>query len=156
MKQDLQIDKIYSLSDLPKKENKGEVGMFIHKLVMLGDREKIRLGLEDRWKYNHRMFRGNHWGESSRAHSSKNLTLNLLFANIQRTAANLTAKEPVVEAIESGNDAGVDDDAGRILTAWLRKWWDDTKQPDSMVDSAQQMEVYGPTIEKAFFNDLAE
>ena len=145
----------WSLTNLPPKGEK-EVGKFFHFKVMEGDAEKTRLGLEDRWRYNHRMFRGDHWGEGMAAKKNlSHLTMNMLFANIQRTIANLTAKQPVVEAIEVGDEYNTGK-TDKVLTAWLHKWWVDTNQGDSMVDTAHQMEIYGPTIEKYIYNGIAD
>ena len=140
----------WTLSSMPPEKN-GDVGAFFAKCVKDGDEEKIRLGLEDRWKYNHKMFRGNHWDTAGISKDPKKLTMNLLFANIQRTIANLTAKKPTVEAIESSSETE-ENSKDRVLTAWLRKWWGDTKQGLSMDDTATQMELYGTTIDKYFFN----
>lgn len=141
----------WNLSTLPPKDDK-DVGPFFAKLVKDGDNEKIRLGLEDRWKYNHRMFRGDHWGNGGGL-SRKNLkkfSLNLIFANIQRTVANLTAKQPTVEAVETGGpEDGVSYD--KILTAWLHKWWSDSLQEDTIVDLAYNMELYGAGIDKYIY-----
>ncbi|MCK5849605.1 MAG: hypothetical protein KAH23_01725 [Kiritimatiellae bacterium] len=139
----------WTLSSIPEEGNP-DVGAFFAKCVKDGDDEKVRLGLEDRWKYNHKMFRGNHW-DSTGIKDPKKLTMNLLFANIQRTIANLTAKQPVVEAIEESSEKS-EHSKDRVLTAWLRKWWSDTEQGLSMDDTATQMELYGTTIDKYFFN----
>jgi hypothetical protein len=149
----------WSLSKLPPVGHE-DVGAFFHNLFLIGEADKERLGLPDRWRFNHRMFRGDHFDEGSRAtpglsrkSASKRLVLNMTFANLQRTVANLTAKEPTVEAFEVGKDVGTSQAEGELsdkdLTAWLKKWWSDTDQDDSLVDSAQGMEIYGPTIEKA-------
>lgn len=150
------MDKKWTLSNLPPEGHK-DLGEFIHLKVEGGEDEKVRLGLKDRWRYNHRMFRGDHWGETNApktqySKQTRHLTMNLLFANIQRTIANLTAKQPVVEAIETGNETeGPTTD--KILTSWLYKWWTDTDQSDSMLDSGHQMEIYGATIEKYILDD---
>lgn len=141
--------KDWSLSNLPPEGNK-DVGKFFNEKVDEGDSDKVRLGLEERWHYNHMMFRGDHWNSGGHLKfNEKHLTMNLLFANIQRTIANLTAKQPTVEAIEVG-EPGLSDKSDKVLTAWLYKWWNETNQGDSIVDSAHQMELYGPTIEKYF------
>lgn len=146
----------WSVSDMPPPGH-DDVGPFFYNLYQLGEADKERLNLPDRWRYNHRMFRGDHWGSKNGAAGpqakSTKLSMNLIFANLQRTVANLTAKQPVVEAIEVGNERGEDDSADKDLTAWLKKWWSDTDQGDALVDSANQMELYGPTIEKSILRD---
>lgn len=142
----------WSISDMPPPDNE-DVGVFFHNLYMLGESDKERLGLLDRWRYNHKMFRGDHWDDVGVKAKSTKLSMNLIFANLQRTVANLTAKQPVVEATEVGNEMGQDDSTDKDLTAWLKKWWSDTGQGDSLIDSANQMELYGPTIEKAVLRE---
>lgn len=145
------MEEKWTLSNLPPEGHK-DLGEFIHEKVEDGEDEKVRLGLKDRWRYNHRMFRGDHWDETNAPKKNvRRLTMNLLFANIQRTIANLTARQPVVEAIEVG-DSTQGPASDKILTAWLYKWWADTNQADSMLDTGHQMEIYGSTIEKYIFN----
>lgn len=132
-----------------------DVGPFFYNLYLLGEADKDRLGLPERWRYNHRMFRGDHWNTNNIGGrvSGNKIAMNLIFANIQRTVANLTAKQPVVEAVEVGNERGDSNESDQDLTAWLKKWWSDTDQGDLLVDSANQMELYGPTIEKAVMQE---
>ncbi len=145
----------WSLSDMPP-EGHDDVGAFFYNAVQLGEADKANLELPDRWRFNHRMFRGDHWGVSGakgrQRAKAQRLVLNMTFANIQRTVANLTAKQPVVEAVEVGNQRGEEDNADKDLTAWLKKWWQETEQGDSLVDAANQMEIYGPAIEKYVYS----
>lgn len=142
----------WNLSNLPPAGH-DDVGAYFYQKVKEGDDEKIRLGLEERWRYNHQMFRGDHWGDKGIPKTSlKRLTMNLMFANIQRTVANLVAKQPNVEAIEVGDETN-GPRSDKVLTAWLDKWWKDTNQADSMLDTTHEMETYGCTIEKHIMDD---
>jgi hypothetical protein len=156
--------KKWSLSNLPPEGN-AEVGKFFWDLFVASQAEKERLGLSDRWLENHRMWRG---GSTSRKMGSKHaVTANLVFSNINRTVANLTAKNPVAEVIsldggyqtdEQGNvlvDAKgqpLKDDADAKMTAKLKGWWNESEQNNSLVDSTLNMEIYGCTTEKAIYN----
>ena len=135
------------LSHLPKEKDKG-AGLFFAELVTKGDEDKELRGLTDRWYYNHQMYRGIHWGVGNIKTKIRKMVMNLTFANIQRTVANLTAKEPTVRASVSRGEAA--SDVERVMSAWCHKWWNDTDQTDTLVDSATEMEIYGTTIEKAF------
>jgi hypothetical protein len=107
--------------------------------------EKERLGLMERWKANYRLFRGNHWGEKARGNPDK-ITINLNFANIQRTVANITAKNPVAKVIDlDGNE----DNADQVLTMKMKKWWNETEQQGKLARSSLNNEIYGITTEKA-------
>ena len=107
--------------------------------------EKERLGLMERWKSNYRLLRGNHWGEKARNNPDK-ITVNLFFANVQRTVANITAKNPVAEVVDlDGNEDQVD----QVLTLKMKKWWNETEQQAKLAKSSLNNETYGITIEKA-------
>ncbi len=107
--------------------------------------EKERLGLMERWKSNYKLLRGNHWGEKARNNPDK-ITINLFFANVQRTVANITAKNPVAEVVDlDGNEDNVD----QILTLKMKKWWNETEQQARLARSSLNNETYGITIEKA-------
>lgn len=154
----------YSLSNLPP-EGSPEVGRFFWNLFKESVAEKERLGLDTRWHENHRLWRG---GSTARSMGNKNsVTANLVFSNINRTVANLTAKNPVAEVVSL--DGGyVLDDQGQVMldeqgqpqvdntdsrmTAKLKSWWSDSEQNNSLVDSCLQMETYGVTVEKAIYD----
>lgn len=110
--------------------------------------EKERLGLMERWKSSYRLFRGNHWGEKARNNPDR-LSINLTFANIQRTVANITAKNPVAQVIDLD---GKKDNVDQILTMKMKKWWNETEQQALLSRTSLNNEIYGITIEKAVWN----
>ncbi len=136
----------WSLTHTPP-EGHDDVGLFAYSLFEAAYNEKERLGLTDRWYENHRLYRGDHWNKGKRpTRNDKNkLVVNLLFANIQRTVANLTARDPVAECRSID---GVEDDADTLLSQRIRNWWNESEQGTLLTKSATQMEIYGPTIEK--------
>jgi len=128
----------------PPPENHADLGKWIWNLFEAAYSEKERLGLMDRWVSNYRLYRGNHWGEKARKDKDK-LSLNLFFANVQRTVANITAKNPVVEVVDLD---GYEDAADQVLSAKMRKWWHESEQQALLTTSCLHNEMYGITVEK--------
>lgn len=133
----------YSISN-PPPEGHTDLGKWVWNLFEAAYAEKERLGLMDRWLSNYRLYRGNHWGEQAR--NNKDLvSLNLFFANVQRTVANITAKNPVVEVVDLD---GYEDGADQVLSAKMRKWWHETEQQALLSTSCLHNETFGITVEK--------
>ncbi|HKK33611.1 MAG TPA: hypothetical protein VJ934_08635, partial [Desulfomicrobiaceae bacterium] len=112
----------WSLSNLPPEGHK-DVGGFAYSLFDAAMAERDRLCLEARWNDNHRLYRNQHFADSSLASlirkSKKRLSLNFLAANIQRTVANITARAPVAMAQSvDGADNGADDVMSEKLSQW--------------------------------------
>ena len=137
----------YTLSNPPPADHP-DLAKWVWGLFEESYSEKERLGLMDRWKSNYRLLRGNHWGEKARNNPDK-ITVNLFFANVQRTVANITAKNPVAEVVDlDGNEDQVD----QILTLKMKKWWNETEQQARLARSSLNNETYGITIEKAVWD----
>lgn len=139
----------YSLNDPPSANKIEDVGSFVWKCFVLAAEEKERLGLLERWKENYRMYRGDHWGEFKTRKNRSQVTVNLFFANILRTVANITNKNPTVEVLDMD---GINDDADKALTAKIKKWWADTEQQEQLSHSTLNNEINGITVEKAVWN----
>jgi hypothetical protein len=155
----------WSLSSLPPEGHRDVGRWFWDNCYAVSEAEKERLFLKDRWRENHRIWRG---GATVRNLRSKQaVTANLIFANVQRTVANLTAKNPSAEVVSldggylvnpdgspvvdsRGNP--IPDDADKKMTVRLKSWWNDTEQIQALVDSALNMEIYGITIEKCYYD----
>ena len=75
--------------------------------------------------------------------------VNLLFANIERTVSNITARNPTGEVVDLD---GQSDGTENVLSAQLKKWWQDTDQRTKTKASARAMEIYGPTFEKPYWD----
>ncbi|MEA1928614.1 MAG: hypothetical protein U9N73_10440, partial [Candidatus Auribacterota bacterium] len=130
--------------ETPPPQGHEDLGLWVWGLFEDSFAEKERLGLMDRWKSNYRLFRGDHWGRKG-ANNPDTISINLFFANIQRTVANITSKNPVVEVVDiDGYTDGVDE----ILTTKVRKYWHETEQQATLSTSCQNSEIYGITIEK--------
>ena len=98
----------------------------------------------DRWQDNYRLFRGDHWGRKGASNPDK-ISINLFFANVQRTVANITSKNPVVEVVDMD---GYVDGADEVLTNKVRKYWHESEQQATLSLSCQNNEIYGITVEK--------
>jgi hypothetical protein len=133
----------YTLED-PPPPGHPELGKWVWSLFEAAYSEKERLGLMDRWVSNYKLFRGNHWGDQKR--SGKDLvSVNLYFANVQRTVANITAKNPVVEVVDLD---GREDEADQVLSTKMRKYWHESEQQATLSKTCMVNEIYGITIEK--------
>ena len=139
----------YSLNDPPAKEKRDQVGDFVWKCFVLAAEEKKRLGLMERWKENYRLYRGDHWGNYKTRQNRGQVTVNLFFANVLRTVANITNKNPSVEVLDMD---GSNDNADKALTAKIKKWWADTEQQEQLAYSTLNNEINGITVEKAIWN----
>lgn len=156
----------WTLSNLPP-EGHADVGRwFWDNCYMASEDEKERLNLKERWLENYRIWRGG--SVTTKMHKKHSVSANLIHANVQRTVANLTAKNPAAEVVsldggyevdQSGNPIvdqqtgePIPDQTDKKVTVRMKDWWNTTEQINVLVDSALQMEIYGPTIEKAVFN----
>lgn len=137
----------FNLRNLPTEGHK-DVAKFAWDCVGLALAERDRLNLPERWRWNNKMVRGSHWNNTQRSDKGSKITINLIFSNKQRIVANLTARNPAAEAIPlDGNNEGVPE-----VNTYLRKWWIETSQRDSLKSSVDRMEEYGVTFEKPIFN----
>ena len=133
----------HSLENPPGPDH-SDLGLWVWALFEDAFAEKERLGLMDRWVSNYRLFRGAHWGQKG-MNKPDHMTINLYFANIQRTVANITSKNPVVEVVDMD---GYQDMADQILSAKMRKYWHETEQQGTLATTCQNNEIYGIAVEK--------
>jgi hypothetical protein len=156
----------WTLSKLPP-AGSPDVGRWVwDNCYLVSEAEKERLNLKERWRENHRIFRG---GSTHNSYRNKHtVTANLIHANIQRTVANLTAKNPSAEVvtldgafivdeygqpiIDPQTGQPVPDESSKKTTVYLKDWWNTSEQTNLLVDSALNMEIYGPTIEKSRYS----
>ena len=139
----------FSLHSPPKASDKERLGAFVWRCFTLSVEEKVRLGLMPRWKENYKLFRGDHWGTANTRKNRDKVTVNLFFANIMRTVANITAQSPIIEVEDID---GLQDQADKLVTTELKRWWFNTDQQELIAQSAMSAEIYGATFEKASWN----
>lgn len=134
----------WTLSNLPP-EGHEDVAGFANNLFEISRKEIERLRKHDDFLANYSLYRGR--AISGALNKARGLTpVNLYFANIERTVANITAREPIGEVVDL--DGRSDDGAEGMLSSKLRKWWKETNQQTKIRTSARTMEIYGITVEK--------
>lgn len=142
----------FSLATLPPAGH-GEAGTFFYTLFEASLMERRRLELEERWMENHRLYRADHHGPNRRRvvykNRKKKQTINLLFANIIRTVANITARNPVAEVVSTD---GIEDGTDILVSQKIKNWWNDAEQSISLAKSALNNEIYGITTEKGVYD----
>lgn len=135
----------WSLTRLPP-EGDADVGEFFHSLYEIAKAEQDRLKIRERALENHALYRGKHHKDGKKQAFTP---VNLFFANVERTVSNITANNPQAEVIDLD---GFKDFGEEIVTARLKNWWKETKQRRKHKDSARQMEIYGYTPEKPWWD----
>lgn len=149
------MSKDWSLSNPPPKGHP-DVAMFANNLFEISRVELERIGKHDDLLANYSLYRGKTVGGAGGIlGKSQGVTpVNLYFANIERTVANITSREPVGEVVDlDGTD---EDGAEDILSSKLRKWWKETNQQTKIRSSARLMEIYGITLEKPAWCKILE
>lgn len=147
----MMIDRKWNLNNIPPIGHP-DVAEFALQLFEIARAEKERLGKPEEFHENYAMYRGRPLesvvtsARKGYSQQTTNITpVNLLFANINRTVANITARESAGEVVDLD---GIKDDVEIALSSQLKKWWQETHQQEKTQDAALQMEIYGPTIEK--------
>lgn len=142
------IDEKWSLENLPPKNN-SEVAEFCHNLFEIAKKEKERLKKNEDFLSNYSLYRGK--SQTGNLKTKTSSPVNLYFSNVERTVANITARQPTGEVVDMD---GSQDDAENILSVVLKKWWKNTDQQQKTRASARGMEIYGITPEKPFWDKL--
>jgi len=135
------LDDQWTLENLPPKGH-ADVADFAFNLFEIAKREKERLNKNEDFMANYSLYRGK---TPSGERIKSKTPVNLYFSNIERTVANITARNPTGEVVDLD---GVGDNAEKTLSAWLLKWWKNTGQREKTTTSARGMEIYGLTVEK--------
>jgi hypothetical protein len=147
------MDERWNLQRIPPKGHK-DTAEFAAMLYDVAKKEKERLGKPEDFLRNYALYRGKRHQQTTgrmgfNPVQSALSSVNLYFANVERTVSNITAKNPAGEVVDMD---GVGDGSDQILTMELKKWWKDTKQHEKTRASARQMEIYGITIEKPTYD----
>jgi len=137
----------WTLSNLPP-EGHVDVSDFFYMIYETALGEQERLKIRERLLDNHAMFRGKF---DTKLRKRKVFTpINLFFANVERTVANITANNPTAEVIDMD---GIKDSGEELMGARVKQWWKQTGQRSKLKESADNMEIYGYTVEKVWWND---
>jgi len=135
---DTDYSKDWGLLNLPPKDHQ-DVGKFFNTLFEIAKTEKERLQVAKRMLANYALYRGQH-GDVGSTVKKVFTPVNFYFANIERTVSNITAKDPTAEVIDMD---GIGDEAEKVLSSRLKKWWKDTDQRGKTKKTARGMEIYG-------------
>lgn len=141
--------KKHNLANLPQKGNP-EVPSFFGNIYENCLAERDRLGMLQRWMANYVITRAKRQINSRikelllGGHSAT-LSLGLVGANIERTVANITARNPVASVQSTTGDEGI----SAAVSAMCDYWNNDEEQHDSLETSVKIQETYGTVIEKA-------
>src|SRR4030043_8325 len=136
----------WSLTNIPP-EGDPDVSDFFYSLYQAALTEQNRLQVRERLLDNHAMHRGKF---DTAVRKKKVFTpVNLFFANVERTKANITANNPIAEVIDMD---GIKDGDEETMSAKLKDWWKETHQRTKLKDSAENMEIYGYATEKPYWN----
>lgn len=152
------IDPRWNLNLIPPKGH-ADVADFAAMLFDIARLNKERLGKPQDFLANYSLYRGNSHkqttGRKGYSPSAKKamVPVNLYFANVERTVSNITARNPTGEVVDLD---GTNDGTEQVLTIALKKWWKDTNQQQKTRSSARQMEIYGITPEKPYFDKAAD
>jgi hypothetical protein len=144
----------WSLQNIPPAGH-ADTGEFAQLLFEIAKNEKDRLGKNADFLNYYAKYKGsaNKTQQSGRKgftpQAVASTLVNLLFANIERTVSNITARNPTGEVVDLD---GQSDGTENILSAQLKKWWQDTDQKTKTKASARSMEIYGPTFEKPYWD----
>lgn len=138
-------DQSWNLMSIPPTGNDA-LPQFIWDLYETSSGERLNLDLPSRWLLNHALYRGYHYKGPKRKNF---VNVNLFFANVERTKANITASNPKAEVkILDGHQ----DEADQILSARLDIFWNETSQRKKLASTVLNMELYGITIEKSYYD----
>jgi len=150
------IDPRWNLNLIPPRGH-ADVADFAAMLFDVARLEKERLGVHKSFLNDYAMYKGVPMRQLTgrKGYSPKPITgvVNLLFANVERTVSNITARNPTGEVVDLD---GTNDGTEQVLTVALKKWWKDTNQQQKTRSSARQMEIYGITPEKPYFDKAAD
>lgn len=131
------MDEKWNLSLIPPQKHK-DVAEFCANLFEIARNERDRLKKPEDWEESFNLYSGID-------KKKRQQLVNLYFSNIERTISNITARNPQGEVVDLD---GRQDDAEKVLTAAIKKWWQETNQRKLNKDAARQMEINGIVIEK--------
>ena len=152
--------KEWNLSKLPPKGHP-ETGQFAMSLFDAARLEKERLGKPRDFLNNFALYKGKQpealTGRAGYTRQQKVSTpINLYFANVERTVSNITARNPVGEVVDLDGKNEIEQEVGisaeNVLSMAIKKWWKETNQQTKIRSSARQMEIYGITPERPYWD----
>ncbi|MFB3926748.1 MAG: hypothetical protein ACE14T_11910 [Syntrophales bacterium] len=132
-----------------------DVGKKVFQILAEIIKDKINLGLHQKWEKGYRLRKNKHW----RAQSTAKVPLvsaNLFGVHIQRTANVLTDNNPTFNVVQTGHLDEADKEKLETIQQEASHWWNETEQQEDLEESVVNGEQYGITIEKMTFNPELE
>lgn len=145
--------KEYNLAALPPKGSP-EAPRFFGQLYENCLDERARLGMLQRWMSNYVLTRAKRQMNKQLKDMlfggfSASLSLGLIGANIERTVANITARNPVASVQSTTGDEAI----SAAISAMVDHWNNAEEQHDTLETTVKIMETYGTVIEKAVLDE---
>lgn len=142
-------DHRWSLARMPPPGDPA-VASYVGKLYEDARDEVHRLGMHERWMANYVLSRAkttvvSRFKDILMGGYNSALSLGIIGANIERTVANITARNPVASVVATSGDQ----DASDTVTAMVDQWNNEECQRETLAVSVKIMETYGTAIEKA-------
>lgn len=119
---------------------------------VIGD--KINKGLHEKWLEYYKVSRNQFWKRQST--SVPLVSVNLLHTHRIRTQNILTDNNPTFNLVQLGRGGGDEKDTYSKLQRSCEYWWNEQEQQAVFERSVMNGEMYGPAIEKVFFNPTLE
>jgi hypothetical protein len=140
--------KKHNLANFPPKGSP-EVASFFGELYEGALAERDRLGMPQRWLANYVITRAKRQINSKlrdmlMGGHSASLSLGLVGANIERTVANITARNPVASVQSTTGDESI----SAAISAKCDFWNNAEEQHDTLETSVKIQETYGTVVEK--------
>ena len=145
-----------NLARLPQKGDP-EAARFFGQLYENCLDERARLGMLHRWMSNYVLTRAKRQMNKQLKDMlfggfSASLSLGLIGANIERTVANITARNPVASVQSTTGDEAI----SAAVSAMCDYWNNEEEQADTLETAVKIMETYGTVIEKAVLDPLTQ
>lgn len=145
-----------NLARLPQKGDP-EAARFFGQLYENCLDERARLGMLHRWMSNYVLTRAKRQMNKQLKDMlfggfSASLSLGLIGANIERTVANITARNPVASVQSTTGDEAI----SAAVSAMCDHWNNEEEQADTLETAVKIMETYGTVIEKAVLDPLTQ
>lgn len=139
----------FGLADAPAKGDPA-VPEFFGRLYEEARDEVFRLGMHERWMANYTLSRAKtmvhqRFRDMLRGGHNASLSLGLIGANIERTVANITARNPVASVQATSGDEAV----SSSLSAMVDQWNNEEQQHHTLELAVKIQETYGTVVEKA-------
>lgn len=139
----------WSIAKLPPVSHP-ECGRWFGRLYEEALNEVQRLGMHERWMANYVLSRAKasvntRLRDLLQGGYNSSLSIGLIGSNIERTVANITARNPIASVRATDGD----EELASIISAMCEAWTNEEYQQESLALAVKIQETYGTVIEKA-------